>query len=43
MNILGVSTGFQDAAATIISPDGENLLAGHAERYGKKKNETEHC
>ena len=40
MNILGISAGFHDAAATVISPDGEILFAGHAERYSKKKNDA---
>jgi len=43
MNILGVSAGFHDAAATIISPDGEILFAGHSERYSKKKNDADFC
>jgi carbamoyltransferase len=43
MNILGVSAGFHDAAATVISPAGEILFAGHAERYSKKKNDADFC
>ena len=43
MNILGISAGFHDAAATVISPDGEILFAGHSERYSKKKNDAEFC
>ena len=43
MNILGVSAGFHDAAATVISPDGEILFAGHSERYSKKKNDENFC
>ena len=43
MNILGISAGFHDAAATIISPDGEILFAGHSERYSKKKNDADFC
>jgi carbamoyltransferase len=39
MNILGISAGFHDAAATVISPDGEILFAGHSERYSKIKND----
>jgi carbamoyltransferase len=38
MNILGISAGFHDAAATVIS-DGEIVYAGHAERYSKIKND----
>lgn len=43
MNILGISAGFHDAAATIISPDGDILFAGHSERYSKKKNDADFC
>ena len=39
MNILGLSCGYHDAAATIISNKGEILFAGHAERYSKQKND----
>jgi carbamoyltransferase len=42
-NILGISAGFHDAAATVISPDGEILFAGHSERYSKRKNDAEFC
>ena len=41
MNILGISAGFHDAAATVISPDGEILFAGHSERYSKQKNDAD--
>ena len=40
MNILGISAGFHDAAATVIS-DGEIVYAGHAERYSKCKNDPD--
>ena len=43
MNILGISAGFHDAAATVISPNGEILFAGHSERYSKKKNDADFC
>ncbi len=43
MNILGISAGFHDAAATVISPDGDILFAGHSERYSKKKNDADFC
>jgi len=43
MNILGISAGFHDAAATVIGPDGEILFAGHSERYSKKKNDADFC
>ncbi len=40
-NILGISAGFHDAAATVISPAGEILFAGHSERYSGKKNDAD--
>jgi carbamoyltransferase len=43
MNILGISAGFHDAAATVLSPEGEILFAGHSERYSKKKNDENFC
>jgi carbamoyltransferase len=43
MNILGISAGFHDAAAAVVSPDGEILFAGHSERYSKKKNDPNFC
>jgi len=39
MNILGISAGFHDAAATVISHQGDILFAGHSERYSKIKND----
>ena len=39
MNILGISAGFHDAAATVINNKGEILFAGHSERYSKIKND----
>jgi carbamoyltransferase len=39
-NILGISAGFHDAAATVINSEGEILFAGHSERYSKKKNDA---
>ena len=41
MNILGISAGFHDAAATVIDSSGEIVYAGHAERYSKKKNDAD--
>jgi carbamoyltransferase len=43
MNILGISAGFHDAAATVIGSNGEILFAGHSERYSKKKNDADIC
>ena len=40
MNILGISAGFHDAAATVIDPSGNILFAGHSERYSKHKNDA---
>ena len=40
MNILGISAGFHDAAATVLSRNGDILFAGHAERYSKIKNDA---
>ena len=39
MNILGISAGFHDAAATVINSQGDIVYAGHAERYSKIKND----
>lgn len=43
MNILGISAGFHDAAATVLSPQGDILFAGHSERYSKRKNDADIC
>ena len=43
MNILGISAGFHDAAATVISRQGDILYAGHSERYSKVKNDANLC
>jgi len=43
MNILGISAGFHDAAATVVSSRGDILFAGHSERYSKIKNDSELC
>jgi carbamoyltransferase len=40
MNILGISAGFHDAAATVINRGGDILFAGHSERYSKQKNDA---
>jgi len=41
MNILGLSAGYHDAAATVISPRGKILFAAHSERYSRIKNHAE--
>ena len=40
MTILGLSAGFHDAGATLISNTGNILFAGHAERYSGIKNDA---
>ena len=40
MNILGISAGSHDAAATVINNRGEILFASHSERYSKIKNDA---
>jgi carbamoyltransferase len=40
MNILGISSGFHDAAVSVVSADGEILFAAHSERYSKIKNDA---
>ena len=39
--ILGISGGFHDAAAALISTRGDILFAGHSERYSKRKNDAD--
>jgi carbamoyltransferase len=39
MNYLGISSGFHDAAVTLLNHDGSILFAGHSERYSKKKHD----
>ena len=43
MNILGISAGFHDAAATVLNRSGDILFAGHSERYSKRKNDADFC
>jgi carbamoyltransferase len=43
MNILGISAGFHDAAASVISDAGDILFAGHSERYSKQKHDANIC
>lgn len=37
--ILGISGGFHDAAAALLSTQGDIVFAGHSERYSKVKND----
>ena len=41
MNYIGISSGFHDAAMTVIDDAGNVLFAGHSERYNKQKH-TKH-
>ena len=41
MNILGISAGYHDAAATVINTQGDVLFAGHSERYSRQKNDAD--
>jgi len=43
MNILGISAGFHDAAATVIDRRGNILFASSSERYSGKKNDENFC
>ena len=38
--ILGISAGYHDAAATVVSCQGDIIFAGHSERYSKLKNDA---
>jgi carbamoyltransferase len=42
-NILGISAGYHDSAATVINTRGDILFAGHSERYSKQKNDPNFC
>lgn len=43
MNYLGLSNGFHDAGASVISDKGEILFAAHSERYTKNKHDENLC
>ena len=38
---LGLSAGYHDAAASVVTDQGDILFAGHAERYSKVKHDAE--
>ena len=43
MNILGISSGFHDAGASVINTAGDILFASHSERYSKVKHDKNLC
>ena len=43
MNYIGISSGFHDAAMTVIDDSGNILFAGHSERYSKDKHDKHLC
>jgi len=43
MNYIGISSGFHDAALTVIDDTGNILFAGHSERYSKHKHDKHLC
>jgi carbamoyltransferase len=43
MNYIGISSGFHDAAISVIDDAGNILFAGHSERYSKNKHDKDIC
>jgi carbamoyltransferase len=43
MNYIGISSGFHDAAMTVVDDSGNILFAGHSERYSKDKHDKHLC
>jgi carbamoyltransferase len=43
MNYIGISSGFHDAAVSVIDDNGNILYAGHSERYSKNKHDKDIC
>jgi carbamoyltransferase len=43
MNYIGISTGFHDAAMSVVDQQGNILFAGHSERYSKIKHDKNLC
>jgi carbamoyltransferase len=39
MNYIGISSGFHDAALTVVNKKGDIVFAGHSERYSGKKHD----
>ena len=43
MDYIGISTGFHDAAISVIDNNGNILFASHSERYSKDKHDKHLC
>jgi carbamoyltransferase len=43
MNYIGISSGFHDAAVSVVDDTGNILFAGHSERYSKNKHDKDVC
>jgi carbamoyltransferase len=43
MNYIGLSTGFHDAAVSVVDNQGNILFAAHSERYSKNKHDKHLC
>jgi carbamoyltransferase len=43
MDYIGISSGFHDAAVSVIDDKGNILFAGHSERYSKNKHDKDIC
>ena len=43
MNYIGISSGFHDAAVSVVNDNGDILFAGHSERYSKNKHDKDVC
>jgi carbamoyltransferase len=43
MNYMGISSGFHDAAISVVNSYGEIVFAGHSERYSNNKHDSHLC
>jgi carbamoyltransferase len=43
MNYIGISSGFHDAAVSVVNSYGEIVFAGHSERYSNSKHDSQLC
>lgn len=43
MNYIGISSGFHDAAISVVNKYGEIVFAGHSERYNNNKHDSHLC